>query len=161
MVAGIALIRAKVLYQIGFGTSYSVLTNVSAPRPSLGLLRTKTGVSDADLSLAYILHAQMQGESAGSWSRVVGSRVSGPDTGKGAEAMPEQEREQHDEVVERNIEGMRELLARKHERDQQRRAEPPLDDDANAPTQRDQLANDATGVHGSTGGIRNMGGGRP
>jgi hypothetical protein len=74
--------------------------------------------------------------------------------------MPEQEREQRDEVVERNIEGMRELLARKHEKDQQRGTEAPNEADPNVPAQMDELANEATGVRGSTGGIRNMGGGR-
>jgi hypothetical protein len=75
--------------------------------------------------------------------------------------MTEQERGRHDEVVERNVEGMRDLLARKHERDQRRGAEPPSEDDPNVPAQADQLANEPTGAHGSTGGIRNMGGGRP
>jgi hypothetical protein len=54
---------------------------------------------------------------------------------------------------------MRELLARK--RDQRRGTEPPSDEDPNVPAQADQLANEATGMRGSTGGIRNMGGGRP
>ena len=75
--------------------------------------------------------------------------------------MAEQERGRRDEVVERNVEGMRELLARKHELDQRRGTEPPSEEDPNVPAQADQLANEATGVCGSTGGFRNMGGGRP
>ena len=74
--------------------------------------------------------------------------------------MAGQRHESTDEVTERNIAGMRELLDRKHAQEAQRQAEPPSTDDPNIPAQEDQLADEATGSRGSTGGIRNMGGGR-
>lgn len=54
---------------------------------------------------------------------------------------------------------MREILDRKHAQDRQRAAEPPLTDDPAIPSSEDPLADEATGRRGSTGGIRNMGGG--
>ena len=74
--------------------------------------------------------------------------------------MAGQRHEATDEVTERNIAGMRELLDRKHAQEAQRQDEPPRTDDPNIPAQEDQLADEATGSRGSTGGIRNMGGGR-
>jgi hypothetical protein len=77
--------------------------------------------------------------------------------------MAEQHEQNHDhaaEVTKHNVEQMRELLAKKHQAEQQRGAEPPLEDDPNVPSQENLLAQEATGSRGSTGGIRNMGGGR-
>ena len=65
-----------------------------------------------------------------------------------------------DEVTRRNVAGMRELLAKKAERQRGHEAEPPLEDDPHVASQEDELAQDAEGSNGSTGGIRNMGGGR-
>ena len=66
-----------------------------------------------------------------------------------------------DEVLQRNLAQARELLARKQRQEQERGAEPPLEDDPH-PEEAGQnpLAQETTGVRGSTGGIRNMGGGR-
>lgn len=55
---------------------------------------------------------------------------------------------------------MRELVERKQARNDRRAAEPPLTDDPSIPSGEDPLADEATGSRGSTGGIRNMGGGR-
>ena len=71
-------------------------------------------------------------------------------------------REEHAaEVRQRNLTQARELLASKQRQEQERGAEPPLEDDPH-PEEPGQnpLAQEATGVRGSTGGIRNMGGGR-
>lgn len=65
-----------------------------------------------------------------------------------------------DEVTKRNVAGMRELLAKKEREQQARGTEPPLADDPNVASQEDELAQEAEGSRGSTGGIRNMGGGR-
>ena len=64
-------------------------------------------------------------------------------------------------VTARNVAGMRELLAEKQRQRQLRGAEPPLADDPQEPSQEDDLADAPSGSYGSTGGIRNMGGGRP
>jgi hypothetical protein len=80
--------------------------------------------------------------------------------GNGVLGMAEGQRRDVDEITERNVAGARALLARKHQQERQRDGEPPLTDDPNVPAQEDQLADEATGVRGSTGGIRNMGGGR-
>jgi hypothetical protein len=77
--------------------------------------------------------------------------------------MAEQHEQNHDhaaEVTKHNVEQMRELLAKKHQAEQQHRAEPPLEDDPNNPSGANPLVQEATGSRGSTGGIRNMGGGR-
>ena len=66
-----------------------------------------------------------------------------------------------DEITRRNVEGARELLARKHQEETTRADEPPLmDDPHDAGGNQNQLVQEAEGVRGSTGGIRNMGGGR-
>jgi hypothetical protein len=78
-------------------------------------------------------------------------------------AMTDRERQQQDtadDVTRRNVAGMRELLAKKAERQRGHEAEPPLEDDPHVASQEDELAQDAEGSNGSTGGIRNMGGGR-
>lgn len=78
--------------------------------------------------------------------------------------MAEHEQHSHDDVeavTERNVTGMRELLAEKHRQQQLRAAEPPLENDPNEPSQENDQANSPSGDMGSTGGIRNMGGGRP
>ena len=73
----------------------------------------------------------------------------------------EVQREEHAaEVTARNVAGMRELLARKHEQEEERAAEAPLTDDPNIPAQENPLVQESTGTRGSTGGIRNLGGGR-
>ena len=74
--------------------------------------------------------------------------------------------QQHDRdsveaVTERNVAGMRELVEQKHEQQRARGAEPPLDTDPKVPSQENDLVNAPNGDMGSTGGIRNMGGGRP
>jgi hypothetical protein len=77
--------------------------------------------------------------------------------------MAEQHEQSHDhaaEVTERNVAQMRELLAKKHQDEQQHQAEPPLADDPNNPSGENPLVQEATGSRGSTGGIRNMRGGR-
>jgi hypothetical protein len=77
--------------------------------------------------------------------------------------MANEEREQRDSVeavTARNVAGMRELLDQKAQSQEERGAEPPLTDDPHVPAQEDQLAQEAEGSRGSTGGIRNMGGGR-
>ena len=77
--------------------------------------------------------------------------------------MANDERQQQDDVAEvtaRNVAGMRELLDQKAQQQAARGAEPPLEDDPHVPAQEDQLAQEAEGSRGSTGGIRNMGGGR-
>ncbi len=68
--------------------------------------------------------------------------------------------EHADEVTARNVQQARELLARKHQQDEGRGAEPPLEDDPHIAGPENPLAQDPTGSRGSTGGIRNMGGGR-
>jgi hypothetical protein len=75
--------------------------------------------------------------------------------------MAEERRQDVDEVTARNVAGMRELLERKNAQHQRRGAEPPLADDPNVPAQENQSADEPSGANGSTGGIRNMGGGRP
>lgn len=65
-----------------------------------------------------------------------------------------------EEVTRRNVEGARELLARKHAEEQARAGEPPLAEDPHVGSGANELVNEATGTRGSTGGIRNMGGGR-
>ncbi len=66
-----------------------------------------------------------------------------------------------DEITRRNVEGARELLARKHQEEAVRADEPPLmDDPHDAGGNQNPLVKEAEGVRGSTGGIRNMGGGR-
>ncbi len=78
--------------------------------------------------------------------------------------MADEKQHDHDSVeavTERNVAGMRELLARKQQQQQAHRTEPPLEDDPNEPSQENDLANSPSGDNGSTGGIRNMGGGRP
>lgn len=78
--------------------------------------------------------------------------------------MAEQHEHSHDDaaaVTKRNIEQSRELLARKHKQEQARGAEPPLEDDPNVASQENPSAQETTGMMGSTGGIRNMSGGRP
>lgn len=77
--------------------------------------------------------------------------------------MADQERQRQDdadEVTRRNVAGMRELLAQKAQQQRGRAAEPPLEDDPHVASQEDELAQEAEGSRGSTGGIRNMGGGR-
>ncbi len=60
----------------------------------------------------------------------------------------------------RNVEQARELLARKHQQEHAQHAdEPPLEDDQ-FQADPDPMVKETTGVRGSTGGIRNMGGGR-
>lgn len=75
-------------------------------------------------------------------------------------AQEEKQQSDVDEVTQRNVAGMRELLDRKHSQERQRGAEAPLTDDPHVPAQEDELVQESTGVRGSTGGIRNMGGGR-
>lgn len=64
------------------------------------------------------------------------------------------------EVTRRNVEGMRELLAQKAQEQRGHGAEPPLEDDPHVGSQENPLVQEAEGSRGSTGGIRNMGGGR-
>ena len=65
-----------------------------------------------------------------------------------------------EEVQRRNVEQARELLAHKHQQEQAQQAgEPPLEDDQ-FEGDPDPMVKNARGVRGSTGGIRNMGGGR-
>jgi hypothetical protein len=68
--------------------------------------------------------------------------------------------ESPEEVTARNVAGARELLARKHQQEAGRGAEPPLEDDPAIASGENPLVQESTGVRGSTGGIRNMGGGR-
>lgn len=78
--------------------------------------------------------------------------------------MANDERQQRDEVAEvtaRNVAGMRELLDRKARQQAGRGAEPPLEDDPHEAAAENPQAHDPSGSNGSTGGIRNMGGGRP
>ena len=78
--------------------------------------------------------------------------------------MAEHDKDSHEDaaaVTERNVAGMRELLDRKDQWQRARDAEAPLEDDPNEPAQENDLANAPSGDNGSTGGIRNMGGGRP
>ncbi len=78
--------------------------------------------------------------------------------------MAEQEERSHDDVAavtERNVAGMRELLARKRQQQQARGAEPPLADDPHSGSHEDQAAQDPSGSPGNASGIRNLGGGRP
>ncbi len=66
-----------------------------------------------------------------------------------------------EEVTRRNVEQARELLAAKHQQEQRRADEPPLDEDPiHAEGNQNMLVKETEGVRGSTGGIRNMGGGR-
>ncbi len=66
-----------------------------------------------------------------------------------------------EEVTRRNVEQARELLAAKHQQDEARADEPPAEEDPiHAEGNQNQLVKETTGVRGSTGGIRNMGGGR-
>lgn len=78
--------------------------------------------------------------------------------------MASDDRKQQDTVAEvtaRNVAGMRELLDQKAQKQRARGAEPPLEDDPHAAAQENPLAEEPDGSNGSTGGIRNMGGGRP
>lgn len=78
--------------------------------------------------------------------------------------MDEQRERRHDDaadVTRRNVEQMRDLLASKRREAQERDAEPPLGDDPHSAGQEDELANAPSNSLGSTGGIRNLGGGRP
>ncbi|HEY8599520.1 MAG TPA: hypothetical protein VIL85_13870 [Thermomicrobiales bacterium] len=75
-------------------------------------------------------------------------------------AEQNQQHDDADEVTRRNVEGMRELLAQKAQQQQAHEAEPPLADDPHIGSQENLLAQEAEGSRGSTGGIRNMGGGR-
>jgi hypothetical protein len=76
--------------------------------------------------------------------------------------MPDKTQAEADaeEVTRRNVVQARELLARKHEQEQARGGEPPLTDDPHIASGENPLVQEAEGVRGSTGGIRNMGGGR-
>jgi hypothetical protein len=77
--------------------------------------------------------------------------------------MAEQHEQGHDhaaEVTKHNVEQMRELLAKKHQAEQQRGAEPPLESDPRVASQENPLAQDPTASPGKAGGIRNLGGGR-
>lgn len=65
------------------------------------------------------------------------------------------------EVARRNVAGMRALLAQQAQQQRGRAAEQPLEDDPNVASHEDALAQEPSGGNGSTGGIRNMGGGRP
>lgn len=65
-----------------------------------------------------------------------------------------------EEVTRRNVAQARELLARKHEQELARNQEAPLTDDPHVGSGENPLVQEAEGVRGSTGGIRNMGGGR-
>lgn len=65
-----------------------------------------------------------------------------------------------EEVTRRNVAQSRELLARKHEQELARNQEAPLTDDPHIASGENPLVQEAEGVRGSTGGIRNMGGGR-
>ncbi len=80
------------------------------------------------------------------------------------ERMTEHEQRSQDDVeavTERNVTGMRELLAEKHRQQQLRGAEPPLADDPHVGSHEDRAAQDPSGSPGNASGIRNLGGGRP
>lgn len=78
--------------------------------------------------------------------------------------MANKEREQRDDVAEvtaRNVAGMRELLDQKARQQAGRGAAPPLDDEPQDVAQENPQAQEPSGGNGSSGGIRNLGGGRP
>ena len=73
------------------------------------------------------------------------------------------ERDQHaEEVLRRNIEQSRELLAKKHQAHDAQHGEPPLAEDK-LHADESPYSHEANTVHDTSGssGIRNMAGGRP
>jgi hypothetical protein len=75
--------------------------------------------------------------------------------------MPEHN-ERHDdtdEVVRRNVEQAKELLAKRHQEEQERQAEPPLTDDTGNENSVRYPGQDSIPMGGTTGSGQNLGGG--
>ena len=64
-----------------------------------------------------------------------------------------------DEVVRRNVEQAKELLAKKHREEQERSAEPPLEDDTPVASSVRYPGQDSIPQGGTTGSGQNLGGG--
>jgi hypothetical protein len=64
-----------------------------------------------------------------------------------------------DEVVQRNVEQAKELLAKKHQEQQERQSEPPLEDDTPMASSVRYPGQDDIPMGGTTGSGQNLGGG--
>jgi len=71
----------------------------------------------------------------------------------------EQRHDDTDEVVQRNVEQAKELLAKRHQEEQERQAEPPLAEDTAMPSGERYPNQDSIPIGGTTGSGQNLGGG--